>query len=184
MSKVQEITQVNPYTHLGTEKPTKGNVLVSYDGGKNWDNTVEWCENRTCMMAGIAGGCGYFDEGWGTSKNSQSDIGLICDAPDFWRYEHENEEWTHAQALLFKSTHYEHEQWSTEDLIDCLPQNSPLYKDSGLWQIRTDDMTNVHMQQRPGETLRGFVIRYLEWLEEFEDITEVRIDLSNRKMNS
>lgn len=74
--------------------------------------------------------------------------------------------------------------WSTDDLIDCLPQNRPLYKDSGLWQIRTDDMENVYMQQKANETLRGFIIRYLEWLEEYEDITEVRIDLSLRDMQS
>lgn len=72
--------------------------------------------------------------------------------------------------------------WSTDDLIDCLPQNRPLYKDSGLWQIRTDDMENIYMQQNCNETLRGFIIRYLEWLEENEDITEVRIDLSLRDM--
>lgn len=74
--------------------------------------------------------------------------------------------------------------WSTDDLIDCLPQNRPLYKDSGLWQIRTDDMENIYMQQNCNETLRGFIIRYLEWLEEHEDITEVRIDLSLRDMQS
>lgn len=73
--------------------------------------------------------------------------------------------------------------WATDDLIDCLPQNRPLYKDSGLWQIRTDDMENIYMQQNCNETLRGFIIRYLEWIEEYEDITEVRIDLSLRPMN-
>ncbi len=73
--------------------------------------------------------------------------------------------------------------WATDDLIDCLPQNRPLYKDSGLWQIRTDDMENVLIDQNCNETLRGFIIRYLEWIEEYEDITEVRIDLSLRPMN-
>lgn len=75
-------------------------------------------------------------------------------------------------------------RWSTDDLIDCLPQNRPLYKDSGLWQIRTDDMENIYMQQNCNETFRGFIIRYLEWLEEHEYITEVRIDLSLRDMQS
>lgn len=73
--------------------------------------------------------------------------------------------------------------WATDDLIDCLPQNRPLYKDSGLWQVRTDDMENVLIDQNCNETLRGFIIRYLEWIEEYEDITEVRIDLSLRPMN-
>ena len=74
--------------------------------------------------------------------------------------------------------------WSTEDIIDCLPPNRPLYKDSGLWQVRTDNMENVYMQQRAGETLRDFVIRYLEWPEEHEDITQVKIDLLNKARNS
>lgn len=55
--------------------------------------------------------------------------------------------------------------YNTDDLIDCLPQNRPLYKDSGLWEIRTDDLENVYIQQNCNETLRGFIIRYLEWLE-------------------
>lgn len=72
--------------------------------------------------------------------------------------------------------------WSTDNLIDCLPQNRPLYKDSGLWQIRTDDMENVYMQQNCNETFRDFIIRYLEWLEEHDDIAEVRLELSLRGM--
>ena len=73
--------------------------------------------------------------------------------------------------------------WATDDLIDCLPQNRPLYKDSGLWQIRTDDMEDVFIQQNVTETLRGFIIRYLEWLDEFGQADEVYIDLSLRPMN-
>lgn len=73
--------------------------------------------------------------------------------------------------------------WSTDDLIDCLPQNRPLYKDSGLWQIRTDDMEDVFIQQNTNETLRGFIIRYLEFLDEFRQADEVYIDLSGRPMN-
>lgn len=72
--------------------------------------------------------------------------------------------------------------WTTDDLIDCLPQNRPLYKDSGLWQVRTDDMGNVFMQQNCNETLRGFIIRYLEWLDEFGQADEVYIDLALRPM--
>lgn len=73
----------NPYLHLGSEKPS-GDILVSYDGGKTFDDSVEWLETRTCMMAGSAGGHGYFKEGWATSQNSGTDVGLICDPPDFW----------------------------------------------------------------------------------------------------
>ena len=73
--------------------------------------------------------------------------------------------------------------WATDDLIDCLPQNRPLYKDSGLWQVRTDNMEDVFIQQNVNETLRCFIIRYLEWLDEFGQADEVYIDLSLRPMN-
>lgn len=68
--------------------------------------------------------------------------------------------------------------FKTETLIDCLPQNRPLYKDSGLWQIRTDDMDDVYMVQNVNETLRGFLVRYLEWLEQMNQCDEVWVDLS------
>ena len=76
--------------------------------------------------------------------------------------------------------------YDTDDLIDCLPQNRPLYKDSGLWEIRTDDMENVYMQQNCNETLRGFIIRYLEWIEEVdrEAADNIWIDLSCKTLSS
>ena len=88
---------VNPYLHNGTEKP-KGDVLVSYDNGLNFDDHTEWAEKRTCMMAGIAGGYGYFGEGWATSKNGNIDVGLICDSPDFWIYANDQDKYEQAQA--------------------------------------------------------------------------------------
>lgn len=78
-------------------------------------------------------------------------------------------------------------QWyATEDLIDCLPQNRPLYKDSGLWQIRTDDMENVFIEQNCNETLRGFILRYLYWLDDIdkEAVNDIWLDLSNYNMLS
>lgn len=80
----------NPYLHLGTEIPN-GPVFVSYDGGKTFDDSVEWAESRICMMAGIAGGHGYFGEGWATSIHGNTDVGLICDPPDYWIYQDEIE---------------------------------------------------------------------------------------------
>lgn len=58
----------------------------------------------------------------------------------------------------------------TELLIDCLPQNQPLYKDSGLWQIRTDSMEDVVLQQRVDESFRDFIIRYVTILEGNYDV--------------
>ena len=74
--------------------------------------------------------------------------------------------------------------YDTDDLIDCLPQNRPLYKDSGLWAIRTDDMENVYMTQNCNEPLRGFIIRYLEWLEEHSQTDDVWMDLACKEMSS
>lgn len=74
--------------------------------------------------------------------------------------------------------------YSTEDLIDCLPENQPLYKDSGLWQIRTDDMENVLMYQNVNESLRGFILRFLDWLEEHNQSDNVWVDLACKELNS
>jgi len=46
-----------------------------------------------------------------------------------------------------------------EEMLDLLPENRPLYKDSGLWQIRSDDMEKVLYQQGVNETFAGFVKR-------------------------
>lgn len=43
--------------------------------------------------------------------------------------------------------------------IDELPENRPLYKDSGLWQIRTDDMEKVLYQQEVNESFDDFIKR-------------------------
>ncbi|SEC67357.1 hypothetical protein SAMN04489761_3467 [Tenacibaculum sp. MAR_2009_124] len=56
--------------------------------------------------------------------------------------------------------------YTAEDLIDTLPENRPLYKDSGLWEIRTHDMDTIILQQDSGETLCGFIIRYLKSLDQ------------------
>lgn len=37
-------------------------------------------------------------------------------------------------------------------LLSDLPENKPLYKDSGLWQLRTDDMEDVIIQQHSDES--------------------------------
>jgi hypothetical protein len=61
-------------------------IEISYDG-INVDTGTEWMDKRTCMMAGIAGGNGYFGPGWGTNGESGCNRGLICDAPSYWRYQ-------------------------------------------------------------------------------------------------
>ena len=47
-------------------------------------------------------------------------------------------------------------------MIENIPQNRPLYKDSGLWQIRTDDMEEVLYQQGVDESFFNFISRAYE----------------------
>ena len=58
--------------------------------------------------------------------------------------------------------------YSIVDILNCLPENRPLYKDSGLWQIRTDDMEDVVIDQNNSESFREFIFRYIELLNEFD----------------
>jgi hypothetical protein len=41
--------------------------------------------------------------------------------------------------------------------LENIPQNRPLYKDSGLWQVRTDDMEDVIFEQGVNESFFGFI---------------------------
>ena len=45
------------------------------------------------------------------------------------------------------------------EMLDNLPENRPLYKDSGLWQIRTDDMEEVLYEQGANESFFDFIKR-------------------------
>lgn len=48
------------------------------------------------------------------------------------------------------------------DFLDELPENRPLYKDSGLWQQRSDDMEDVYYQQKANEKTEDFIKRLFE----------------------
>lgn len=52
---------------------------------------------------------------------------------------------------------------ATDSLFSRLPENMPLYKDSGLWQMRSDDMEDVWVQQRVNESEAEFLKRCIEW---------------------
>ena len=43
--------------------------------------------------------------------------------------------------------------------VGNIPQNRPLYKDSGLWQVRTDDMEDVIFEQGVNESFFEFIKR-------------------------
>lgn len=62
--------------------------------------------------------------------------------------------------------------FTTEAILEALPQNRALQKDSGLWFIY--QYSNLHgtdinvIRQRVNETLRQFLIRYIEYLRDWE----------------
>lgn len=66
----------------------------------------------------------------------------------------------------------------TAVLIDSLPQNRPLYKDSGLWTIYDDKFETAIFEQTANEDFRQFLVRYYEFISEFEDTKGVHIDLA------
>lgn len=47
-------------------------------------------------------------------------------------------------------------------MLDSLPENRNLYKDSGLWQIRSDDDNDVLFQQTLNESFYDFIERCWE----------------------
>lgn len=65
--------------------PFDEEIQVTYDNGKTVDDSVEYMEERTCMLAGVSGGSGYFGEGFATSGKNGTDRGLIVDDPTHWR---------------------------------------------------------------------------------------------------
>jgi len=48
---------------------------------------------------------------------------------------------------------------SVKWLFDDFPSNQPLYLDSGLWQLRSDDMNDVLVEQGMNESLYDFIER-------------------------
>lgn len=46
-----------------------------------------------------------------------------------------------------------------EFMLSDLPENRPLYKDSGLWQIRSDDMEDILYWQGVNESFFEFIKR-------------------------
>jgi hypothetical protein len=44
-------------------------------------------------------------------------------------------------------------------MLENIPQNRPLYKDSGSWQVRTDDMEEVIFEQGVEESFFDFIKR-------------------------
>jgi len=63
---------------LSSERlPDYYDKVESTDDKINIDSTLVFLESRTYMLAGTAGGYGYFGEGFATD-GSATDYGLIC----------------------------------------------------------------------------------------------------------
>lgn len=69
------------------KKPDLYSNIEYSEDGKRVEGTLDYTDERHCMMAGIAGGFGYFsDPGFATDGENGCDKGLICDDPKYWRY--------------------------------------------------------------------------------------------------
>lgn len=83
----REMTEQDTGWKLSNEKTPRMNSHIEYsEDGVTAEGTLNYIERRTCIMAGIAGGYGYFGEGFATDGENGVDAGLICDAPKYWRY--------------------------------------------------------------------------------------------------
>lgn len=68
------------------------------------------------------------------------------------------------KILRFSETLKDGEQSRQADVmrsppLEGLPENKPIYKDSGLWQMRSDDMEGVIIQQGVNESEDDFLKR-------------------------
>lgn len=76
--------------------------------------------------------------------------------------------------------------FSLEAILNALPENKPLYKDSGSWQIRTDDMERVIFQQEIDQSFNDFIYSYVEIIYPFmpDDLKEkFQMDLASHSSN-
>ncbi len=68
----------------------------------------------------------------------------------------------------------------TADIINCLPQNNMMYKDSGLWGIYVEEGESLIIEQDSREPFRDFIIRYVLHLRStlnYEQREEMETDL-------
>ena len=76
---------MSEWIRVKDETPYFGDDLqITYDNGQTFEDGVTYLRERKCMMAGIAGGNGYFGEGFATNGD-KCDYGLILDEPTHWR---------------------------------------------------------------------------------------------------
>lgn len=81
----KEVKEEEVFDALKVKPEFERPIQVSYDKGKTFEEGVIYLEQRKCMLAGDAGGHGYFHEGFATD-GIDTDYGLIVDDPTHWRY--------------------------------------------------------------------------------------------------
>ena len=64
---------------------TDVDVRIKYGENDQEELYGKYTEKRICMMAGIAGGNGYFGEGWAVADFEDVDSNLIIDEPSHWQ---------------------------------------------------------------------------------------------------
>ncbi len=82
---VLEVEVIKPWIVTETSKPKIGQNIEYSEDGVTSLGTMDYLRNRTCMLAGTAGGFGYFGEGFATDGSTGIEGGLICDEPKYWR---------------------------------------------------------------------------------------------------
>jgi len=79
-NKIEENTWI-----LSSERlPEYGDYVEGTDDKIEINRHMMYASERVCMMAGIAGGNGYFKEGFATD-GTHCEPGLIEDTPKYWR---------------------------------------------------------------------------------------------------
>jgi len=67
------------------QMPEIGDNVEISDDGIIVIETANYSSNRTCMLAGVGGGNGYFGKGFATDGSTGCESGLILDTPKYWR---------------------------------------------------------------------------------------------------
>ena len=107
--------------------------------------------NRILIIKGIlAEKCGLDPDLYDEIEDIFNEIQILDKAKD--------------DALKYEREQKQYKQQSNCDLphvsvslLSDLPENKPLYKDSGLWQLRSDDMDEVIIQQHSEESDEAFL---------------------------
>jgi hypothetical protein len=86
VSELPDANNTEPWIKTSEQLPLIGSNIEYSDDGVKVDGTCNYKDDRRCMMAGIAGGFGYFGPGFATDGLNGEDTNLILDPPNFWRY--------------------------------------------------------------------------------------------------